>query len=825
MRIVKKIVLVTLAALFVAAVGCMIYYLPATASASLNPSALHPVKNNVSVYDGAGGLIAECSASGENGTEYDALPAYTVDAFLAAEDKRFFSHKGLDYRRMAKALWRNVTTLSFKEGASTISQQLVKNTQLSPEKTIDRKLKEIKLTRQLEKRYSKEEILEMYLNTIYFGHNCYGLESAARFYFGCAPEEMTVAQSATLAGMVKSPNNYSPFKNPENCLARRNFILNVMEKEGYIDAEERREAAAEELPAEGHSRRGFAESYLSGVFSEAEEYIGENAYGGLKIYTYLDGGLQKKLEELSSMSETDKSFCVIGNAERGVKAFYSTIGSAPRLPASAIKPLLVYAPALEENLIAPATPVLDEKTDFSGYAPRNFDGEYHGYVSAREALAKSYNVPAVKILNALGVKKAAAYLEKMGLPVEKDDRSLALALGGMKKGYPLQDIAAAYTTFANGGLYAPAAFVRKITDANGNTIYERATSERRVFGEDSVTLLNDMLSDAVQDGTARKLKSVSAGYELCAKTGTGGTDTGNTDAYCISYTAGDTVGVWLGNADNTSMEKITGGGLPANINAKILEKLYAEAPPPALQRSPEVCEYTLDKTEYEKNHRLVLCDPNAPVQEKTVHDLFKKSSRPREQSTFFSRPALSNIGISTASDGICIELCQTDYYAIIINREDEYGFRTVYQGKCLDRFTDTDVQPGKTYTYSVTPYYNEFVGKTILLPKVRFAGSTKTENATENEIKSDMINILCLTEYQENEDKGGYIPREWWRMPKQCSTTARAARTNVPALSDTYILESGRNEKKDIHRQAIFIDWLRIFFPFRRKPFPLRLSP
>lgn len=747
MRILKKVFAIALAAVLAAALGGLVYYLLATASASLDPSALRPVQNNVSVYDGDGGLIAECSASGDNGAAYSDLTQNTVEAFLAAEDKRFFSHKGLDYRRMAKALWRNVTTLSFKEGASTISQQLVKNTQLSPEKTIARKLKEIKLTRQLEKRYSKEEILEMYLNTIYFGHNCYGIKSAARFYFDRDVEELTLAQAATLAGMVKSPNNYSPFKHPENCLARRDHILSVMREEGYIDESERREAAAEALPAEGHSRLGFAESYLSRVFSEAEEYIGANAYGGLKIYTYLDGGLQKTLEELSAMSETDKSFCVIDNAGHGVKAFFSTIGNAPRLPASAIKPLAVYAPALEENLISPATPVLDEKTDFGGYSPRNFDGEYHGYVSARQALAKSYNVPAVKILNALGTEKAAAYLEKLGLHTERDDLSLALALGGMKKGYSLQELTQAYSAFACGGTYAPAAFVRKITDGNGKTVYERQTKEKRVFGEDTATLLNDMLAGAVTDGTARKLKSVSAGYELCAKTGTGGSGAGNTDAYCISYTSHDTVGVWLGNADNAPMEKITGGGLPANVNAKILEYLYTDAPPADLARSADVVDCALDKTEYEQNHKLVLCDPNAPIQEKTVHDLFKKSARPREQSYRFSRPALEKISAVVQNDGICIVLCQTEYYSIVINRESCDGFTTVYCGKCPKDFLDTDVEEGQSYLYSVTPYYNEFVGKTVELPKLLYTKRNVPDKISRSDgTEKAVSDVLCQTE-------------------------------------------------------------------------------
>ena len=760
MKTIKKILLFPPLALLTGALGCAVWYLIATAHVSLDASALQPVQNCVFVYDRDNALIAECSPSGEDRTAFCSLPRDTVNAFIAAEDKHFFTHGGLDYKRMAKALWRNITSLSFREGASTISQQLVKNTQLSPEKTIGRKLREIKLTRQLEKRYSKEEILEMYLNTIYFGHNCYGIGSAAGFYFDCRPEDLSLAQSATLAGMVRSPNNYSPFKQPEKCRARRDRVLSAMESEGFITATQRRQAQAQALPERANRQSGAFQSYLDMVFSEAEEYIDENAYGGLKIYTCLDRELQKTLEKLSAVGDTDKSFCVIGNAEREVKAFCSTVGNASRLPASVIKPLLVYAPALEEDIISPATPIRDEETNFGGYSPRNSDGKYHGYVSAREALAKSYNVPAVRILNALGTEKAVRYTEKAGLPIEKDDLSLALALGGMKKGYPLLDLTAAYTVFARGGVYAPPSFIRRITDKNGNDLPLRAKNERRVFGEDTTTLINDMLSDVVQKGTARKLKNAAGGAELCAKTGTGGTDGGNTDAYCISYTSLDTVGVWLGNADGSPMKNISGGGLPANINGEIVRYLCARNSPPALPKSPGVADCILDKNEYEKNHKLVLCDPNAPVQEKTLHDLFKKSAVPAVQSDRFSRPSLPAPSVFVENNHICIVLCQTDYYTIVINREGNDGFRTVYRGKCIDKFIDKEAKSGESYVYSVTPYYEHFVGKTIILPRVRLPETSADPPSQENFIpkRNDCINsgispLLCQTKYTSNRDK------------------------------------------------------------------------
>ncbi|MBP5242966.1 MAG: transglycosylase domain-containing protein, partial [Clostridia bacterium] len=292
MKFLKKLFLCLLGGVAIAALGCFVYYQSVTASVKLNTDKLNTAQESVTLFDGEGNPVSQCSFSGKSEVSFGEIPSHTVNAFLAAEDKNFFSHHGFDYKRMAMALFKNITSFSFKEGASTISQQLVKNTQLSPEKTIKRKLRELKLTKELEKKYGKEEILEMYLNTIYFGHGCFGLESAARFYFNRLPAELSLGQSAVLSGLIKSPNNYSPFKKPENCLKRRNFILKVMQENGYIDASEREKAENEPLPIESARETSAAQCYYSAVMDELEELIGEEFYGGLKVYTFLDVKLQ-----------------------------------------------------------------------------------------------------------------------------------------------------------------------------------------------------------------------------------------------------------------------------------------------------------------------------------------------------------------------------------------------------------------------------------------------------------------------------------------------------------------------------------------------------
>lgn len=739
MKVFKNILLAFFAFLFAIVTGAFTYYFVVTSSVKLDCKKLNLVQNGISIYDKDGELLRECSAAGENGVKAENLPLYTIDAFICAEDKNFFSHHGLDYKRMAAALWRNVKSFSFKEGASTISQQLVKNTQLSPKKTINRKLKEIKLTKMLEKQYSKDEIMEMYLNTIYFGHSCFGLESAARFYFDCSPEELTLSESAILAGMTKSPNNYSPLKKPENCKNRRNFVLNVMKQNGYISETEALQAKDEPLPEEGHEKSGFAESYFSAVIAESEELLGENVYGGIKIYTYLDRNLQAALEETAEGISTDFSFCVTDNDSHGIKAFYSTIGSSKRLPGSIIKPLLVYAPAFEENVLSPATPIADEPIDYAGYAPKNYDGKYHGYVSAREALANSYNIPAVKVLNTLGIKKAVAYLKKAGLNTDERDYNLTLALGGMREGFSLKDLCAAYSVFANEGYFTPSSFIKEIISSRGNALCEKNKSAQKVFDNETVTLLNDVLKTTTKTGTAKKLKTDL--YEVCAKTGTCGTQNGNTDAYCIAYTSKEVIGAWLGNADYSPMKNITGGGKPTDIVGDIMQYLYKNETPADFKKSADVIECTLDKREYEENHALVLCDENAPIQEKTLREYFKKSCIPKKQSSYFSHPNLQSIDISSQNDGILIKLCQREYLTIVINREENGHFKTVYQGDSVNKFLDKDVMEGKTYIYSVTPFYKKFVGKTVILPQIRYMKKGSGD-------KNDKADLLSRTEQQ-----------------------------------------------------------------------------
>ena len=692
--------------------ACILYYWSVTAGVRLDKDKLTLENAFLTLYDGSGQEI-EANAIHASAT-FSEIPEHVKNAFVAVEDKRFYQHKGVDVRRMAAACWKNLTSFSFREGASTITQQLIKNTHLTSEKTINRKLKEIHLARLLEKKYTKDEILTLYLNSIYFGHSAFGIESAAHFYFGKSASDLLPAEGATLAALIKSPNRYSPFRDAENCKARRDLVLGLMREQNYLDETTYMNALAAPLPTQP-AESVEQNAYLGRVYDELTELFPDaksGDWGSLKIYTYYDPALQAELEK----TNCDSDVCVLvrDNRTQAIRALYSTVGTPSRLPASTIKPLLVYAPALEENIICPATPILDEKIDFNGYSPDDYAGATGQYMSARYALAHSVNIPAVKILNELGVARATDYLARMDLPVEDDDKTLALALGGMKKGFTLPALADAYATFANCGEFSPAVTIARVEDDTGRTLYEHTPVRRNVFSKDVCALLNDMLQTAAEEGTAKKLRSLP--FPICAKTGTAEGPNGNTDAYCISYTRDHVVAVWMGNEDNSPVTA-TGGGLPANAALRINRFLYADSQPRAFEGSDEVVKLRYDKTAYDTNHVLLLSDPSAPPGTDR-EELFRKSAQPAERSTFYSCPTIQTPSIYYENGSVRIVLCQTEYYDYEIKRINRGKTTTIYDGKYRKTICDNSVKAGETYIYTVCPKYREHVGTAVTLPQI-----------------------------------------------------------------------------------------------------------
>ncbi len=712
-----KILLIFVCIFLVLFLTLIFYYIGVTKGERLDRSKLELSTSCVRIYDGAGEAV-ETAGKLPAATSF---PQTLSDAFVAVEDKNFYRHNGFDYKRIVKAALKNVASFSFREGASTISQQLIKNTHLSGEKTIKRKLKEYKLTRALEKNYSKQQILELYINSIYFGHSAFGVSNAAQFYFAKQVDELDTAECAMLAALVKSPNRYSPFRNADKCLARRNLVLRLMREQNYITDAEYAQALEEPLPTEPATTSENA--YLTRVYEElAQLFPDAQTDSKLHVYTFYDRAVQAELQSI----DCDSDMCILVRDvnTHGIKAFRSTVGTPKRQPASTIKPLLVYAPAMEEGLICPLTPILDERTDFSGYCPDDSNGASGQYISVRKALAKSVNIPAVKILNELGVERAEKYLNKMGLGIDESDYSLALALGGMRNGFTLPALADGYATLACGGEYAPSQTIAYVTNEKGKVLYRFTPNVKRIFSEEVSYLTSDMLKTAVKEGTAKTLASLP--YSVAAKTGTNEVNGQNVDAYSISYTSHDVVAVWLGNRDNSPVQA-TGGGLPTNYALRIYRALYKDSTPEDFNRPHGILEAEYDLEEYEHNHRILLADELAPVYTKGF-ELFVKSAMPKEISARFTHPTIEKPTLSVKNGAVYIDLCQTKYYDYIVKRENRGKETTIYQGKYQKTICDNSVRSGESYRYTVIPVFNGSEGEAVVLPSVTVKQQTEIPN-------------------------------------------------------------------------------------------------
>lgn len=734
-----KIIFIVLFSLTILTSCLYLTYFIITKDAKLDESKLTGAGQFVSIYDDEDNMITDASLEVKNKTvKVENLKETTINAFIASEDRTFFKHNGLNYRRMLKALYRNVTSGSFKEGASTISQQLIKNTHLSNDKTIKRKLKEIKLTKQLEKRYSKNEILEMYLNTIYFGHSCYGLQSAAEFYFGKNAEELDLCESATVVGLLSSPNNYSPFKNPDVSLKRRNLVLKSMMQCSFIDETTYNDAIKEPLNVTGQQSHTNYGDYVNAVFDELSG-IDFNFYSladGCKIKTYLNTHAQNILDGLEY--QCDNATIISDNSTGGIKAYKTTIGGAKRQPGSTVKPLFVYAPAIEEKMVHTFTKILDEKINFNGYSPENYDKKYHGYVSVTDSIKNSYNIPAVKTLNALTINTAEKYLTRMNIHLEDDEKNLALALGGMKYGLSIKEIADIYSILPNGGNYRPSKFIKEIITKDGITIYKNQSLQNKVYSQGTCSLLNDALLQTTENGTAKKLKNL--GFNVATKTGTCGNSEGNTDAYAVSYTSRNCIAVWLGDKDNNRSE-ITGGNECCKIMKEILKEIYSENPPEDLDISGGTETIKIDREEFNKNNKIIIADSVCPkLNVLTVKVI--SGNKPANKSTRFSNPVISSPVIIVENDTVNIKLCQTKYYSYIIKRSKNGKSKVIYDGEWVSAISDT---PGQgSCSYSVTPYYDDgtkqYLGLEIELPQILISNGEEQKTEIPDIVNKDWYN-------------------------------------------------------------------------------------
>lgn len=572
----------------VVAVGVAAVY--ALGNAWLDECQLDAAEASV-VYDIDGKEVARLYVQNREKVSLDRIPDHLKNAVIATEDRRFYQHHGVDLWGVMRALYKDILAMEAVEGASTITQQLARNAFLSHEKTLLRKTKEAILAFAIERRYSKEEILEMYLNYIYFGNGAYGVQAASELYFGKDVSELTLDEAALLAGMPKAPNRYNPLKNPEAAKERRNLVLRLMEEQGYITPAERK--AAEQRPihvVKPKVEREPYNAYLDYVIEEAETRYGiteeELLRGGYHIYTNLIPRMQRVVYEKFSDDalfryakrepEPLQASMVILNAKTGgiaaiaggreyVRKGLNRAVDIKRDPGSAIKPLVVYAPALEEGW-SPYDVLPDRPMRFGNYEPKNYDRQYRGEVTMYEAVRKSLNVPAVWLLKQLGVETGYRYGKAFGLPMPEpvNPDHLSLALGSGVGVSPLH-MAQAYAALANGGVWTEAHAIRKITSRDEQLIVEAKPDTRRVVSPKTAYYMTEMLQEVVRSGTG---KSASFGRPLAGKTGT---TQKSRDAWFVGYTPTWVGAVWTG-FDKKVDVKITGGSTAAPIFKAVMRE-------------------------------------------------------------------------------------------------------------------------------------------------------------------------------------------------------------------------------------------------------------
>jgi penicillin-binding protein 1A len=539
-------------------------------------------------YDNENRIIyTTASAEHRLPVKLDKIPKHVRAAFISIEDNRFYEHSGIDYRGTFRALVSNIMGQEV-QGGSTITQQLAKNAFLTQERTISRKIKEAFLARQMENKYTKDEILNMYLNQIYFGEGSYGVESASLTYFGKHVQDIDLAEAATLAAIPKSPNYYDPMENPKANKERRNVVLDQMVKYGHITQADADKAKAQEVKIRKEENTGKQKDLRSYFFDYISQQIidkyGADALfkGGLKIYTTLDSSMQAKAEHAirylpdlwtedpDKLTQPQVGLVALDPTNGYIKAMVGGRGQdkfnravlAQRQPGSAFK-AFVYLTAMDNGLNA-ATMVDDKPLRIGGWQPQNAGGGFHGTVTLRTALSRSYNIPAIRVALRVGTDKVMRMAKACGITslVEEGpytDNNPAMALGGLTKGVSPLDMAAAYGTIANNGVLNQPVSITKILDRNGKIIFEHKPAPKQVVSAKAAYQTTDMLKDVLISGTAG---GSGLGRPAAGKTGT--TDYSK-DAWFCGYTPNLSCAVWVGDDRNRSMGAMYGSGAPLSI--------------------------------------------------------------------------------------------------------------------------------------------------------------------------------------------------------------------------------------------------------------------
>ncbi|WP_135551142.1 PBP1A family penicillin-binding protein [Paenibacillus cymbidii] len=549
-------------------------------------------------------------ASGQNRelVDFKEIPPLLADAFIATEDKRFAEHSGVDFISIGRALVKDVINRSAVEGGSTITQQLAKNMFLNADKTLFRKATEVSIAIALENHNTKDEILEMYLNRIYFGQSVWGIKAAAKLYFGKSNlNDLKLWEMATLAGIPKAPSVYNPITNAEKSKDRRATVLMLMNQQGYITDAERAEAEAVEYvaPVRTDSKKNYL-TFLDYAAGEAAQALNidedQLLREGYNVYMTMNPDAQLAMEQSYEndalfQKDTDpqqkiqSSMVILDHRNGNIVAMiggrdYVNKGlnrvDVRRQPGSSFKPIVVYAPAIEKKGFTPYSMLEDKQATYGYYSPRNYDGVYQGQVTMFEAVRKSINAPAVSLLNTIKVGTGMDFAEKLGITFERpQDENLAIALGGMTKGASPLEMAKAYSAFANNGQqYEPHALLR-ITDKDGKEVWAtKDTKPKQVMSAKTAWYVNLLLQGVVDSGTGTGAKM---NRPVAGKTGTTqldlkGLEKYNRDVWFVGFTPEWTAAVWEGFDKTDAKHYVTSSGGPDKIFKDVMTKAMAKMP-------------------------------------------------------------------------------------------------------------------------------------------------------------------------------------------------------------------------------------------------------
>ena len=579
-----------IATVWAAVAGAGVVAYQATKLPAIDALAVPKRPPNIAILDESGTLLANRGDTGGAAVRLADLPPYLPKAFVAIEDRHFYSHFGIDPTGILRAVFHNLAGGGSVQGGSTLTQQLAKNLFLTQERTVSRKIQEAILALWLEHKYSKNQILELYLNRVYFGSGAYGVEAASQKYFGHAARNATLPEAAILAGLMKAPTRLAPNHNPEGAAERAAQVIEAMRQEGFITDAMAALALAHPAQAvrdQNTNAANYAADYVMDTLDDTIGAIDED----ITVSTTLDGGLQAlaqaSLEDalarrgvalnigqgaLVALAPDGAIKALVGGRDYAESQFNRAV-SAKRQPGSAFKPF-VYLAALETGL-TPDTVRADAPINVKGWEPENYSHQYFGPVTLTKALSQSLNTVAVRLGLEAGPKAVAAVAHRLGITSELSvNPSIAL---GTSEVTPLE-IVGAYAAFANGGIGVQPQIISRVKTASGKLLYQRkVTSNGRVIDPTYVAMMNAMMQETLLTGTARKASLPD--WQAAGKTGT---SQDFRDAWFIGYTSHLVTGVWLGNDDNSPTKKATGGSLPVEIWSRFMRAAHQGVVPQPL---------------------------------------------------------------------------------------------------------------------------------------------------------------------------------------------------------------------------------------------------